>query len=148
MLFEETNGTLFRSDLFHQIGQVEPLIESDLVLERTKDTIINYQAGPLVNYMPYTHNTNRLLNELADFYPKDPRHHARIELQRRWRTVAAKSRSDLRGSLRRNVPSKGQRLIACCISPLPATGLPEIATLQLASTNDFHSIGFNFKLYL
>lgn len=70
MLFEETNGTLFCSDLFHQIGKVEPLTESDIVLERTKDAIINYQAGPLMDYVPYTHNTKRLLNELADFNPK------------------------------------------------------------------------------
>ena len=70
VLFEETNGTLFCSDLFHQIGKVEPLIESDLVLERARDAVINYQAGPLMDYVPYTHNTKRLLNELADFKPR------------------------------------------------------------------------------
>jgi flavorubredoxin len=70
MLFEETNGTLFCSDLFHQIGKVEPLIESNTLLERAKDAVVNYQAGPLMEYMPYTHNTKRLLNELADFRPK------------------------------------------------------------------------------
>ena len=70
MLFEETNGILFCSDLFHQVGDVEPLIESDLVLERSRNAMIHYQAGPLMEYLPYTHNTRRLLNELADFKPK------------------------------------------------------------------------------
>ena len=35
MLFEETQKILFCSDLFHQVGKVEPLIESDAVLERS-----------------------------------------------------------------------------------------------------------------
>jgi flavorubredoxin len=70
MLFEETNGTLFCSDLFHQVGKVEPLIESSGLLDRARDAVVNYQTGPLMDYMPYTHNTHRILNELADFKPK------------------------------------------------------------------------------
>ena len=70
MLLEETNGTLFCSDLFHQIGKVEPLIESSGLLDRARDAVVNYQTGPLMDYMPYTHNTHRILNELADFKPK------------------------------------------------------------------------------
>lgn len=70
MLFEETSGLLFCSDLFHQIGDVEPLLESDLVLDRSRDAMINYQAGPLMDYMPYTLKTKRLLNELADLKPR------------------------------------------------------------------------------
>ena len=69
VLFEETQSTLFCSDLFHQIGNVDPLLESDLVLERSKDAMINYQSGPLMDYVPYTPHTKRLLNELADFRP-------------------------------------------------------------------------------
>ena len=69
VLFEETNGTLFCSDLFHQTGKKEPLIETDQLLERSRDAVVNYQQGPLMEYMPYTHNTRRLLNELADFKP-------------------------------------------------------------------------------
>jgi flavorubredoxin len=69
VLFEETGGTLFCSDLFHQVGKMEPLIESDVLLERSKEAIVNYQAGPLMDYLPYTSNTKRLLNELADFKP-------------------------------------------------------------------------------
>jgi hypothetical protein len=38
LLFEETNGTLLCSDLFHQNGDVEPLTESDVV-ERSRSTV-------------------------------------------------------------------------------------------------------------
>lgn len=69
MLFEETEGTLFCSDLFHQVGEREALIESDELLERARAAVVDYQAGPLMDYMPYTNNTNRLLNELADLDP-------------------------------------------------------------------------------
>lgn len=32
--------------------------------------MIGYQAGPLMDYVPYTHNTRRLVKELAEFQPK------------------------------------------------------------------------------
>ena len=70
MLFEETQKILFCSDLFHQVGDVEPLIESDAVLERSKAAMIAYQSGPLMDYVPYTPNTKRLLSELADLKPE------------------------------------------------------------------------------
>ena len=69
MLFEETQRTMFCSDLFHQSGDVEPSTESDLI-GRFRDTLTQYQAGPLRNYMPYTPHTERLLAELASFKPK------------------------------------------------------------------------------
>jgi flavorubredoxin len=69
MLFEETQRTLFCSDLFHQVGDVEALTESDVV-ERFRNAVTEYQAGPLRNYMPYTPNTGRLLAELAALKPK------------------------------------------------------------------------------
>jgi flavorubredoxin len=70
MLFEETNKTLFCSDLFHQIGNVETMTESDIVVERTREAIVKYQAGPLMDYLPYTPKTKQLLHELAAFKPK------------------------------------------------------------------------------
>jgi flavorubredoxin len=70
MLFEETQKILFCSDLFHQVGDVEPLIESDAVLERSRAAMIGYQSGPLMDYVPYTPNTKRLLGELADLKPE------------------------------------------------------------------------------
>ncbi|MBW4518329.1 MAG: MBL fold metallo-hydrolase [Scytolyngbya sp. HA4215-MV1] len=68
LLFEETQGTLFCSDLFHQNGNVEPLTQSD-VLDRVRQTLIEYQAGPLANYIPYTQHTDAILQRLADLQP-------------------------------------------------------------------------------
>lgn len=69
VMFEETQRTLLCSDLFHQEGQVEPLTESD-ILGRVRRTLIQYQAGPLMNYMPYTPYTRTLLEGLADLKPR------------------------------------------------------------------------------
>ncbi len=69
MLFEETNGTLLCSDLFTHNGDVEEMTESDVV-GRSRATLLEYQAGPLADYLPNTPNTERLLNELAALKPK------------------------------------------------------------------------------
>ncbi|HWS99758.1 MAG TPA: hypothetical protein VN256_05735 [Pyrinomonadaceae bacterium] len=69
LLFEETNGTLLSSDLFHQNGNLEPLTESD-VIGRVRKTLVEYQAGPMANYMPYTKNTDGILQKLADLKPR------------------------------------------------------------------------------
>jgi flavorubredoxin len=69
LLFEETHGTLLCSDLFHQSGDVEPLTESD-VIERARKTLVEYQASPLANYMPYTKHTDGILQGLADLKPR------------------------------------------------------------------------------
>jgi len=69
MLFEETQRTLLCSDLFHQYGNVEALTEAD-VIARTRQALKESQAGPLMDYMPYTPNTKRLLQELATLKPK------------------------------------------------------------------------------
>jgi flavorubredoxin len=69
LLFEETIGTLLCSDLFHQSGNVEPLTESD-VIERARKTLVEYQASPLANYMPYTKHTDGILQRLADLKPR------------------------------------------------------------------------------
>jgi flavorubredoxin len=69
LLFEETNGTLLCSDLFHQNGNVEPMTESD-VIERARKTLVDYQAGPFANYMPYTKHTDGILQGLADLKPR------------------------------------------------------------------------------
>jgi flavorubredoxin len=69
MLFEETKNTLFCTDLFHVNGEVEQLTESDVV-ERAKQTLIEYQAGPFANYLPYTKHTDGILQGLADLNPR------------------------------------------------------------------------------
>lgn len=69
LLFEETNRTLFSSDLFHQNGDVEPLTSGDVV-GRARETFIEYEQSPLANYMPYTKNTDATLKSLAALEPK------------------------------------------------------------------------------
>jgi flavorubredoxin len=69
LMFEETTGTLLCSDLFHQLGDVEPLTESD-VIERARHTLVEYQAGPFANYMPYTKNTDSIMQKLAALKPR------------------------------------------------------------------------------
>ncbi len=68
MLFEENHGTLFCSDLFHQSFDVAPLVTDDL-LERTREALLTYEAGPMPAYMPYAPGTERLLNGLAMLNP-------------------------------------------------------------------------------
>jgi hypothetical protein len=53
MLFEETQRTLLCSDLFHQAGDVEPSTQAD-VIGRCRQVLVEYQQGPLANYMPYS----------------------------------------------------------------------------------------------
>lgn len=71
VLFEETNSTLLCSDLFHQIGKVKSLIDSEPVLiERVRNALSEYQKGPFMNYQPYTQDTKRILKELSALKPK------------------------------------------------------------------------------
>ena len=69
MLFEETNRTLFCSDLFHQAGDVEPATENDVV-GRFRETITQYQSTPLMDYLPYTPKTKHHVERLAALKPK------------------------------------------------------------------------------
>ena len=69
LLFEETERTLLCSDLFHQNGDVEPMMESD-VIERCRETLVGYQQGPLANYVPYCSLTEATLNRLAALQPR------------------------------------------------------------------------------
>ena len=65
LLFEETNRTLFSSDLFHQLGEVEAQT-SNSVIDRVRNTFLEYDGGPFAGYMPYTRQTERNLNKLID----------------------------------------------------------------------------------
>jgi len=69
ILFEETNGTLLCSDLFHQVGNVEPCTESDII-GRARHAMQTMQAGPLMDYMPWTPKTESRLRELAALAPR------------------------------------------------------------------------------
>ena len=68
-LFEEVNGTLLCSDLFHQNGDVEPVTSSDIV-GRFRETLMEYQQGPMAGYLPYTPDTQQKINRLANLKPK------------------------------------------------------------------------------
>jgi hypothetical protein len=69
LMFEETQQTLLCSDLFHQEGNVEPISEADLG-ERVRMAMNRMQASPLANYMPYTPQTDAILQKLAELSPR------------------------------------------------------------------------------
>ncbi len=69
VLLEESERTLFCSDLFHQWGHREPAT-TDSIMERCKDALVQTEAGPFANYVPYTHHTGRVLETLAQYEPK------------------------------------------------------------------------------
>ena len=68
VMLEETRGTLFCSDLFHQWGEREPLTH-DSIIERAREALLQSEAGPFANYVPYTHHTGRILEELSALRP-------------------------------------------------------------------------------
>lgn len=67
-LFEETRRILFSSDLFHQSGDVEPLT-GESIIERVRETMIAFNAGPLAGYQPYTRQTEQNLQKLIALEP-------------------------------------------------------------------------------
>jgi flavorubredoxin len=69
LLFEETNRTLFSSDLFHQSGDLEPLTGQSIV-ERARKTFIEYNASPLAGYQPYTRQTESNMQKLIALNPQ------------------------------------------------------------------------------
>jgi flavorubredoxin len=69
VMLEETRGTLFCSDLFHQWGDREPLTR-DSIIDRAREALLQSEAGPFANYLPYTHHTGRILEELAAYAPR------------------------------------------------------------------------------
>ena len=67
--FDETEKTLFCSDLFSQPGDPEPLIETGIVA-RARDAIQFGRTSPLANDMPYTLQTGQTLARLAALAPR------------------------------------------------------------------------------
>ena len=68
MLYEETTGTLFSSDILHQNGDVQPLTENDIV-DAARQAMVEGQQGPLASYFPYTKDTDGHLRRIADLNP-------------------------------------------------------------------------------
>lgn len=69
LLFEETQRTLFCSDLVHQGGEHEAVTSSDVV-GRVEKTLREYEAGPFASYVPWTAKTRPMLERLAALDPK------------------------------------------------------------------------------
>ena len=70
MLYEEKNGILLCSDLFHQLGECEPITSGDVV-GRFGQAIATYQQHPvLMDYMPFRPETRRQLEKLAALEPR------------------------------------------------------------------------------
>jgi flavorubredoxin len=69
MLWEETDRTLFCSDLLHQTGERPPLGGPELV-ELCRRSLVAYQQGPFADYLPYTRRTAPTLERLAVLEPR------------------------------------------------------------------------------
>ncbi|HLN90306.1 MAG TPA: MBL fold metallo-hydrolase [Patescibacteria group bacterium] len=69
ILFEETKRTLFVSDLFLQGGEVEPLVETDVV-GRARKAMIDFQSTQLLNSISYSSTTERQMAKLAALQPR------------------------------------------------------------------------------
>jgi len=69
VMFDETDATLFCSDLFHHFGDVAAVTDGD-ILGRVREAMRLMQSGPLIGYMPYTCHTEPLLRRLADLNPR------------------------------------------------------------------------------
>lgn len=68
VLFEQTNKTLFCSDLFFHNGDVADVTTGD-ILELHKKSLVQQQNGPLIDYAPYSSKTRILLQQLAALKP-------------------------------------------------------------------------------
>lgn len=69
VLFEETNKTLFCSDILHQNGDVNAITDSD-ILSLHRRSLLEFENGPLMGYTPYTQRTGKIIQSLADLNPK------------------------------------------------------------------------------
>ena len=69
LLFEETEQTLFCSDLFLQTGDVKAFTESDII-ENVRQSMIDGQKSPFADATPYTQQTEANLERLTALEPK------------------------------------------------------------------------------
>ena len=70
VLFDEAHRVLFCSDLFHQLGELEPITRADVV-GRWDQAVATYQNHPvLMDYVPFTPQTRRHMERLAALEPQ------------------------------------------------------------------------------
>lgn len=67
--FEETDRTLFCSDLFFQPADPPPLVEGDVV-GPARETMLRNRTTPFAHDLPFTPHTNATLARLADLEPR------------------------------------------------------------------------------
>lgn len=69
MFFEETDGTLFCSDLFFQAGDLPALSEAD-IMDAVRAALVAKAGGPLAADLPWTARTAAQLTRLASLQPR------------------------------------------------------------------------------
>ncbi len=69
LFWEETDQTLFCSDLFFQSGNPDALVESDIV-EAARSAIVETMDTPFGKDMPYCTDTESILNRLSQLKPR------------------------------------------------------------------------------
>jgi flavorubredoxin len=68
LLFEETEGTLFCSDLFLHGGPQLPVVENDIV-GPARDQLVRSASGPFAHSLPFTSLTEAAFRRLAELNP-------------------------------------------------------------------------------
>ncbi len=68
LLFDTSTEVLFSSDILHQNGEVAALT-SDSVTDRVRQSMLEMQASPLADYLPYTPKTDATLKRVAALKP-------------------------------------------------------------------------------
>lgn len=68
LLYEESQGTLFCSDLFTHFGE-RPALTDDIV-SPARDALLGMKAGPFDQSIPWTPDTARILRGLAALQPR------------------------------------------------------------------------------
>ena len=69
VLLEETQGTLFCSDLLFQFGEQKPISNSS-VLDAVRESLLNMEASAFAYSIPYSQTTARILAKLAATKPR------------------------------------------------------------------------------
>jgi len=68
LLYDASTGVLFSSDILHQNGDVAALT-SESVTDRVRQAMLEMQASPLADYLPYTPKTDATLKRVAALKP-------------------------------------------------------------------------------
>ena len=69
LMFEQTGRTLLCSDLFLQGGPVAHAVTESDVVDHARQTIIEYEGSPFASSMPYTPQTDGIMERLAALEP-------------------------------------------------------------------------------